>query len=635
MSSRLKWLGLGASLAVLLLLGESLRRRPLSSAPPRAAAARWPATEGALPRELASRVEAFEEARRAGASGGEGAGERILILGCAVDGTGRGVAGVRLGASSFLGEPERTSEPSGDDGWAGLTTEFLDEHMPVQLTAPDGSFWRGSVGVRPGELVHLGVVELEPGGRVAGRVTNAWGVPWRGVEVRLLSPDLKLRWRPRWNPREHTGWLGGFELVGVAPGEYVVGIDSPDHGWVRSTSFRVRAGETARAGLVYGGEEESSRTIATGRVRTAEGASPGRVLFELEGHLRGPTSPQGTLEFPEGRVGRIHAWDPLGYHGEGWADWSSSEAAPHLVTLSEANPLPVVVRSAAATAEDRLVVLVSHSNARDEWPFDRTDPWPRLEALDFADMDTYAVVRGRFDTSLRLPLPSEGAALLVTAPGHATRRLDASAVGPNGGIALEPVPRVRGRVKGGGPNLVVTATPHGEPTLHGPRTDGRADRLPLEVATDEVQRVLTGEEGVFEFALYGPGLYRVRAEVADLVGELDFEAPSNEELVLEVFEPGSVSGRVLDAAGLPVPGWLVLVGKGDLGDRSVRTGGDGSFRFEGLAPGSRWNLHLTGPANPVERVRTTRAFQVHPGEETSIELRLGSEPQLDANPLAR
>src|SRR5262245_9690179 len=55
-------------------------------------------------------------------------------------------------------------------------------------------------------------------------------------------------------------------------------------------------------------------------------------------------------------------------------------------------------------------------------------------------------------------------------------------------------------------------------------------------------------------------------------------------LLADGSQTGTIDGRVLDAEGQPLPGALVRLSSA-LGEKTVTTGEDGSFRFGLLSPG--------------------------------------------------
>lgn len=80
---------------------------------------------------------------------------------------------------------------------------------------------------------------------------------------------------------------------------------------------------------------------------------------------------------------------------------------------------------------------------------------------------------------------------------------------------------------------------------------------------------------------------------------------------------GTITGRVVDAAGRPVAGVPVAVVQGTQPHRDIAaiTGADGAFRLHGLRPGS-YLLMAGGNAGSTVRVALT-------GTSASVEIRIG------------
>lgn len=83
---------------------------------------------------------------------------------------------------------------------------------------------------------------------------------------------------------------------------------------------------------------------------------------------------------------------------------------------------------------------------------------------------------------------------------------------------------------------------------------------------------------------------------------------------------GSISGRVVDAAGAPVQGASVLISQSPhpQSDIAPITGADGRFRLGRLMPGSyRLAVHGAGHASAAAIV------EVAAGNQADVEIRLG------------
>jgi hypothetical protein len=101
-----------------------------------------------------------------------------------------------------------------------------------------------------------------------------------------------------------------------------------------------------------------------------------------------------------------------------------------------------------------------------------------------------------------------------------------------------------------------------------------------------------------------------RSSVPDLAS-LPYASPSVEALQPQIFSdgeqrsPGRVSGRIVDQAGVPVPGARVAL-TSDLGlpAQEAATGDDGQFNFPNVAPGT-FHLTVTSPGFADQKFSAT------------------------------
>ncbi|MHC5020314.1 MAG: carboxypeptidase regulatory-like domain-containing protein [Planctomycetota bacterium] len=156
---------------------------------------------------------------------------------------------------------------------------------------------------------------------------------------------------------------------------------------------------------------------------------------------------------------------------------------------------------------------------------------------------------------------------------------------------------------------------------------GKVD--PMELAMQQhAQPKATGADGRVEFTGLAAGSYRVRSRgplvsAKTVTVEVGEGGEVTAELVLVASR--SVSGVVRDhLGGVPTDGWIWIEpvdGADVTGRNSQQLSGDGTFRFDGLAPGlyriSAWGAGGTSAA-PIEvqagQTGVTLQFQAPPGE---------------------
>ncbi len=232
-----------------------------------------------------------------------------------------------------------------------------------------------------------------------------------------------------------------------------------------------------------------------------------------------------------------------------------------------------------------------------------------------------------------------------------------------GPTALLERPEERATVGGSGApgaaRTSVAAPPEPDPApsarAGGPRVTGRVldqDGAPIEgaqvLATNDPaglfvglardrQSVRTDAQGRFELAgmSYGSALFEVRAAGYAPFHDDDVALPSGAaEIALDPFrlsQGALLSGRVVDAAGVPVPGarlkvleerargFEVLV-LGAEREPDAIAGDDGSFRIDRLAVG-KWKVRVASEEHPA---RTFEGMTERPGQQVGgLELRLG------------
>jgi protocatechuate 3,4-dioxygenase beta subunit len=539
----------------------------------------------------------------AGGRGPAGLGTVVLdpqawVEGFVVDPDGRPVPGARV-----LPAPTDASQPPRDVGEI--------------LTAADGSFQ--VPGFRAGERLTLRVaregyaprtvsgievpppepleVVLEPAGRIAGTVVDESGRPVEGATVVIREPEAVLPGIPggRLVGGARADTEGRFAAEGLPPGRFRLQVAGTGYVSAEAGPFELAAGE-AREGvevvLRRGAALEGRITGPTGEpvagadVRIVphggeRGAAPARSDGEGRYRLEG---------IAEGRR-KLHVSHPGFLPAEREADVASGtsrldfrletgvEIAGRVISGASSSPVP--------GAEVRLLPM----EVRRPTPVKtaRSDPEGGFR---FA-----GVPPGRY----RLTAEKEGAS-----GGHAELQVGAGPAAPVE-IRLQPGATLRGRLLGLSPRDLAQV------------------ELRAVDAAGLARRGRVDFQGGYEISDVPPGLWTVVAQPgpsrAAVTGQVAVEPGQTEATLDLAFGAGyTLAGRVLDAAGAPVPRTPVTV----LGPGMAHaiTAEDGTFRIDGLEAGT-----YVVRADDGHGFRPPAINQVEISGETEIVLRFGPAPE--------
>ena len=196
------------------------------------------------------------------------------VAGVVVDGAKQPIASarVRIGVASrgMIGSEPRQVFTDSDGGFVvrGLPRKPLE----AVALAESGSSANVAVDTTAGDVGKL-TLTIDQTGTIAGVVVDKTGTPLEGVQVSAL-PDFRtgsggdpMQFRLRGLPQELTNAGGEFEIVGLAPGSYMV------------RASRAATGNRARMMGLDGGQQAEAGTRNLRIVLPADGGVKGKVAF--------------------------------------------------------------------------------------------------------------------------------------------------------------------------------------------------------------------------------------------------------------------------------------------------------------------------------------------------------------------
>lgn len=413
-----------------------------------------------------------------------------------------------------------------------------------------------------------GVIRLEPGPSIAGRVVDVDGKPVEGAAVELLVEQYgtPLHTRvPQRGRRTTTNGRGFFQFRGLTPGSYVVTAHKEGRSPARRGDLRLRGSELALA------EPLALATLATMSLRvvppTDSGSRPWKLQMqrrEAEGVLvrvaEGELSAAGTYE-AEGLEHGSYRLAILNHRNE-------PAIRQHVEIDRELVPIDVTIERIAAQGE----VKVGQRPLAAELRFE----------TDGARVTTRSDEKGLFTAEM----PRAGKWNVTIIPDATQQRLDTSVDVPASGDTrridiLLPDTHIAGRV----------VDPQGRPVAGASVRVSRRGKL--------AGRTTTNADGTFDLLGVAAGEVHLQAiasagesaEVAHVAGEVT-------ERTLVIAPRVSFKGRLVDVSGAPVAGALVRYQSGRrLGE--VASGPDGEFTLDANAAASTVDVAVVAPDHPV------------------------------------
>ncbi len=570
---------------------------------------RWPSAGEAWQSVSAAAAGHFEGWSRLAATGAAPTvvlKRAATLAGTVVEGgTRQPVQGAVLAANAAEADPwERSRAGRAKSDRQGAFRLRIQPGSPLELKVRAAGFAPAVVkiaAVAP-QATRGGItVTLSRGRAAVGRVTDSAGAPVAGatVELRATSPTGRGRGRFPFGDdadgaarKAASGADGRFSFANLAGGRYEMSAKAPGFSAtrVRGLTLPAAVGTTdlgtvmLQPGLGVAGRvvDRDDRPIAGATVRLWPGARGigrfrGRAFPGMDAEHEAKSGADGTFliaDLAPGTSGAVAA-EASGY----------APGEPVRVTVPAEAPVRLVLQPAAKVS-GRVVD-------------DGGDPVPGAMLMvtqvaeravggmpAFPDISGTTDERGRFSLDgleagrIELGAQAEG---YIAAPAKA---LDIAA-----GREVKDV------------ELVVSRGAQVEGVVLGP------DGGPVDGARVQVQRKEEGDrfsvgdalapratsdgDGRFRLSGLAPGVQSLSAEhekYLRAVKDVDLHAGDTGHVEIRLGEGLAVSGRVVDAGGLPVAGARVaLSAQGSYMGQQDWSGADGAFRFSGVTPGK---IHL-------------------------------------------
>lgn len=589
-----------------------------------------------------------------------------------LDGRGGPVPGVALRANVRSSETIRPSDPrsiSGDDGVATIALDLAPEER-LRFTDRVQVYFRFdpadhlACGDRalatPGEELDLGDFVLRDAGRIAGRVVDEHGAGVPFTLVNVADPETNP-WVAHFGPvpiapSTQTDERGEFELAGVAPGFATIAASDARVRGGNTITVAVNAGETTRCAdlvlradsgpRVHGRAIDGAGRPLSGVELTLLGLAGDGPRVEQSLYARSDDS--GRFVFRLGER-RSHDHDRrfvlLAFDSERRGDPVRIDSvapteAPLDVVLAAKEPLSLRLTASDGSVVERALVYMSLLEAGEDVATISASP--------------FGYTRHQ-DGIVPLQRPATAFSIRVLASGYRSRSLgpfDPASVGPEINATLDPVATIRGRV-------VAAGKPIAGARVSLVRRVGNEDgfasvaliagAFPSEFAgVAGVIPATTDSDGSFAIAPNGDGEFRVHAAARGFgsassgIFSYSVSSPPS-EFEVDLAPAGAIEGVLLGDSTEPVARRVVGASIGDGFVRTLRTDGDGRFRFDDLEPGE-WLVALSateidpswgasgfvlGERAPEPPAHAVRVF-VREGETSrvTLDLRTATRPVL-------
>jgi len=535
------------------------------------------------------------------------------------DGNGLAVCSVRAADRS----PRRAS-------LAGLPKRAWYE--PFEISARGHATRSVNAKIALGESTSLGDIVLEDGGDLAGRCLTSDGTPLASAMVTLLHADLSLEEREdaKRGTLHHTERLrsassaadGSFSMSGAPTGQYRICATSENLATAISEPFVLAVSEERRIpDLILGACSGTIRGIVLNPDGTPCAKAQLDFTLNAAGDWGGANcAADGTFVLAGSSLAEVDvcAHVLLGDVGERLLRGVRTGETGVVLRLPEPRRFEVCVQDPSGLPVTQFSLDLKHSDVLDgnaNYLGYRETPGSTLQLVASArpfvvrvEVDGYAPIEQGPFTQLDVP--------------------------PSLCFRLQPSASVRGRV-------VLDGKPASSLRVHLSRLRSepllRADGMPSR-ATDDGE-CNTHADGSFAIGVGQAGAYvlcvQSRSGVVAFTRTLELAVGQPiEELLVELSATGAIAGRVTPTSETRARAAQVMYSCGLQNTRCERVLPDGSYRLDGLAPGTWW-VRITPDVRPSSALLPAgtkvedpllRRIDVVAGSAASCDFDLGVAP---------
>ncbi len=497
-----------------------------------------------------------------------------------------------------MADASQGSTTGGADGRAELSfaipDTYRDPNYQLAATRPGCAARTMRAALVIGGVVDLGQVVLEREARVQGNVHDAQGFGLGDVTVGLSPVELDER-DPGQLRRAGSGQFdplmatrsdarGAFELRGVPAGKWRLWGHRDGRGYGVSEPFEVRADEE-KVGVDFEVPALLATDTISGVVVDPDGkpASGATVTFNWESDSGSGSASSRTRENGDFEI-LLNMEVP--------GDLSAADKEHRLASAAVHDVRPGardIVLQLADVGAQRLARLRVHGPAKEPVGGVRLMVFERQKH----GFSGHPLAAREIESGLcEFPVPETLFKLTVAAEGYVDGKLDGldpASLPVELDIGLEVAPLLHGRVSAAGkavPAAVVEAIPEVRQgysvTVNG---------FPSVMALDLSARVsaTSTADGTFTVKLQGKAPVYLRCVATGfaptIVGPIQVDS-TTAPIEIELTVGGAIEGRARAKDGTPVVGAIVGITCGDGHPRTMLSGHDGVFRFEGLSVGS-------------------------------------------------